>query len=352
MSAVSADAAASRAPDLDRAPVAIAWETTRACALRCVHCRADAIPRRDPAELTTNEGFALIDEAAALGARVLVLTGGDPFMRPDIFELIARGRAAGLHVGLSPSATARADRASLARAVAAGAGTIHLSLDGAVAETHDAFRGVRGSWQRTIDAIRASVELGARVQVATTACRRNVAELEALPALLAELGVTVWSLFFLVPVGRGRFDDMLDASETERILEWLASLAAASPFQVRTICAPQFRRVLVERGVPLGSVYPAVSSDGRGFCFVSHRGDVWPSGFLPLSAGNVREIPLAAIYREAPLFVALRDPARLGGRCGACPYARLCGGSRARAFAVTGDPFAEDPACPYLPAAA
>ncbi len=339
------------APDLERAPIVVAWETTRACALRCVHCRADAQPWRDPAELTTDEGKVLIDEVAALGARVLVLTGGDPFMRPDIFDLVAHARDRGLEVGLSPTATARANRANLARAVAAGASTIHLSLDGATAETHDAFRGVRGSFVRTLASVRASVELGARVQVATTACRRNLDELPEVARLVGELGATTWAVFFLVPVGRGRFDDALDAMETERILGWLVELSASSPFRVRTVCAPQFRRIAAERGAAGTRAVAAVTTDGRGFCFVSHRGEVWPSGFLPLSAGNVRAMPLATIYRDAPLFTALRDPSRLGGRCGRCPYRFPCGGSRARAYAMAGDPFAEDPACPYVPPA-
>lgn len=338
-------------PDLDRSPIVVAWEMTRACALRCVHCRADAQPWRDPLELDTDEGRALIDQVAELGTRLLVLTGGDPFMRPDVFELIAHTRNDGLAVGISPTATARASRANLQRAVAAGASTIHLSLDGATAETHDAFRGVRGSFQRTLHSIRVARELSARVQVATTACRRNASELDAIAALLADLGVHTWTLFFLVPVGRARAADMLDANETERILEWLVDAAARGPFRVRTVCAPQFRRVAAERGSPPAGVVPAVTTDGRGFCFVSHRGEVWPSGFLPISAGNVRETPLAPIYRESPLFIALRDPRRLEGRCGRCPYAFPCGGSRARAYALTGNAFAEDPACPYEPAA-
>lgn len=337
-------------PDLDRSPIVVAWEMTRACALRCVHCRADAQPWRDPRELTTDEGRRLIDEVAELGTRILVLTGGDPFMRPDVFELVAHARNDGLEVGLSPTATARASRANLQRAITAGASTIHLSLDGAAAESHDAFRGVRGSFERTLHSIRVARELGARVQVATTACRRNVTELPATAELLAELGATLWTVFFLVPVGRGRFEDMLDATETERVLEWLIDVAARSPFRVRTVCAPQLRRIAAQRGSPPG-VVPAVTTDGRGFCFVSHRGEVWPSGFLPISAGNVRETPLAPIYRESPLFIALRDPRRLEGRCGRCPYAFPCGGSRARAYALTGNAFAEDPACPYEPAA-
>lgn len=330
-------------PAFDRAPVTVAWEVTRACPLRCVHCRAEAQPRRHPGELSTAEGRALIADAAAMGARVFVVTGGDPLARPDAMELLGAIRDSGMHAGFSPSATARLTPDSLARAVAAGAGTVHLSLDGARPETHDGFRRVRGSHRRTTALVEAAVGTGARVQVGTTVSRRTVGELASLAEQLPP-GIALWSLFFLVPTGRAAMDDVLSAAEHERVLAWLASVEL--PFAVRTIAAPAFARVLAQAG---GDPTPSVT-DGNGICFVSHVGEVSPSGFLQQPVGNVRAAPLRHWYRHAPLFVALRDKDRLEGRCGRCEFRQLCGGSRARAWAMTGNPFAEEPTCAYQPA--
>lgn len=331
-------------PDFDRAPVTVAWEVTRACPLRCTHCRAEAQRHRDPGELSTAEGLALIADAAHMGAKVFVLTGGDPLARSDIWELLDAVRSAGLHAGFSPSATARLTPEKLARAVDAGAATIHLSLDGARPETHDGFRGTRGAHRRTLALLEAAVDLGVRVQVGTTVCRQTVDELPLLADALPP-GIAVWSLFFLVPTGRAAPGDVLGAEEHEAVLRWLATVEA--PFRLRTIAAPAFSRVLAASG---GTPLPAVT-DGNGMCFVSHRGEVCPSGFLPIPVGNVRAAPLWHWYRHAPLLVSLRDKERLEGRCGHCEYRGLCGGSRARAWAATGNPFAEDPSCAYQPGA-
>lgn len=330
--------------DFDRAPFTVAWEVTRACPLRCVHCRADAQTRADPAELTTAEGLDLIAQAAALGVRVFVITGGDPLARRDVFELLAAVRDSGMHAGFSPSVTPRLTRAALARACAAGAATVHVSLDGASAATHDRFRMVPGSFERTLRAIDDATELGIRLQVGTTVSRRTVDDLDAVAALLAGR-VDLWSLFFCVPTGRAGLADVLDADEHERVLAWLAR--SDFGFAVRAIAAPTYRRVLAQLGRPTG---PGVN-DGNGFAFVSHVGDVCPSGFLQSAAGNLRRATLGEIYRDAELFRSLRDPERLGGKCGRCEYRALCGGSRARAFAMTGDPLAADPTCAHRPAA-
>lgn len=352
--------------DFTRAPFTVAWEITRACALACLHCRAEAQPRRDPRELTTDEGLRLIDEVAAMGTPVLVITGGDPLMRPDCFEFIAHARARGLQVGFSPSATGRLTRDALRRARDAGTHRLHLSLDGATAETHDRFRGVRGSFARTWQAIHAARDLDLPLQIGTTVSRVNVHELPMLADLVAESGAVMWSVFFLVPTGRAQQAQMLDAAEHERVMGWLAELADSAPYDVRTTAGMQFRRILAQRaaarggpahiagaGFSFGSGSRPVRAvnDGDGFCFVSHIGDVCPSGFLQLSAGNVRERPLAEIYRGAPLFRRLRDRALLKGRCRVCEYREVCGGSRARAWAVTGDELAEDPSCSWVPAA-
>jgi AdoMet-dependent heme synthase len=332
-------------PDFAVAPLTVAWEITRACPLRCLHCRADAQHQRDPRELTTAEGLDVIAQAAEMGARVFVITGGDALARHDVFDLLTAARDSGMHVGFSPSVTPRLTADALTHAVGAGAATVHLSLDGASPETHDGLRRVRGSFARTLTAIDAAHATGARLQVGTSVARPTVRDLPAIVPLLAGR-VDLWTLFFLVPTGRAHAADLLDAAAHERVLHWLAD--AALPCPARTIAAPTYRRVLAQRGRPVG---PAVN-DGNGFAFVSHVGDVYPSGFLQMTAGNVRDAPLAHWYRDSPLFRSLRDPDRLGGKCGDCEYRRLCGGSRARAWGLTGDPLAADPTCAYEPATA
>lgn len=328
--------------DFGTTPFTVAWEITRSCPLHCVHCRADAQTRRDPRELSTEEGLALVEDVAAMGARVMVVTGGDPLARPDVFTFLRAIADAGMHAGFSPSVTPRLTRATLERAVEAGAATVHVSLDGASAQTHDGFRGVAGSYDRTRAAIDTIVALGARLQVGTTVSRRSVADLPEIARQLAGK-VDLWSLFFLVPTGRADTEDLLDPAEHDRVLRWMTE--SDFGFAVRAIAAPTARRVRLQLGLDPGPVV----NDGNGFAFVSHTGDVCPSGFLQLPAGNVRDAPLSHWYREADLFRALRDPDRLGGKCGRCDYRSVCGGSRARAWAMTGDPLAADPTCAYVP---
>jgi AdoMet-dependent heme synthase len=335
--------------DVAAAPITVAWEVTRACPLRCVHCRAEAIPHRDPEELATEAGKTLIDEVAGLGTRVLVLTGGDPLARPDVFALIAHAARRGLHVGFSPSVTGRLTPRAVRRARDAGASSVHLSLDGATAATHDDFRGIHGSFDRTLAAMAAVRRLGLPLQVGTSVTRHTVTDLPLMTELLDGL-VSMWSLFFLVPTGRAQAADMLDAGEHEEVLTWLARAAERVPFGVRTTAAPAYRRVRIQLG--LAAPPAATANDGKGFCFVSHTGEVHPSGFLPLPVGNVRTRSLAECYRDSRLFRALRDPDRLRGKCGDCEFRAVCGGSRARAYALTGDPLAADPSCAYLPGAA
>ncbi len=331
--------------DPSESPFTVAWEVTRACPLKCAHCRAVAQPLRDSRELSTEEGFSLIDQAAEMGTKVFVITGGDPLARKDVFDLIRHSAEAGMHTGFSPSVTPRLTERALEQARASGAYSIHISLDGASPETHDGMRGVRGSFFRTVRTLEAASRLDWRLQVGTTVSRSTVADLPKLAELLASLvpGLSLWSLFFLVPTGRATAAEVLDSDEHERILEWLAD--TQFPFPVRTIAAPSYRRVLALRGRPPG----APVNDGNGFAFVSHLGDVCPSGFLQIPAGNVRERSLADIYRKSDLFLSLRNPGLLGGKCGVCEFRSLCGGSRARAWALTGDPLAADPTCAYRP---
>ena len=356
--------------DFDRAPFTLAWEITQACALACVHCRASAQPRRHPRELTTREGLALIDGIAEMGNPILVVTGGDPLMRRDVFDLIRYSAERGLRVSLSPSATALLTRKNLQKAKDAGVVRLHLSLDGSTPEIHDAFRQVSGSYDRTLKGLQAAREIGLSLQIGTTVTRHNLADLPALAELIAGFGALMWNVFFLVPTGRGRVEDMISPRQHEDTFHWMYRLSKTAPFDVRTTAAQHYRRVVIEctraelgeRGAVrqalngagysfqdgLGRPQQGVN-DGKGFCFVSHLGDVCPSGFLQVPAGNVRETPIAEIYRNSRLFRELRDPSLLKGRCGRCEFRRVCGGSRARAHALTGDYLAEEPCCVYEP---
>lgn len=351
--------------DFDERPFLAIWEVTQACELACVHCRASAQPERHPLELSTKEGKSLIDEIAALRVPVFVLTGGDPIKRPDLFELIAHARQLGVRVSLTPSATPLLTREIVFRLKEAGLARLAVSMDGASAATHDAFRGMSGSFARTLDAVRWANEAGLPVQINTTFSRRNIREIDAIVALMEQLKITLWSVFFLVPTGRGKLSDLLNADEFEQVFARLYQLSRTASFDIKTTEAQHYRRYfLQQRAVErrAGTVElapeklpdtigraPRGLNDGKGFVFISHTGEVFPSGFLPVAAGNIRRQPLATIYRESGLFLGLRDPARLEGKCGACEFKHICGGSRARAYALTGNPFAEEPCCSYIP---
>ncbi len=339
------------------APFLVFWEMTRACDLACKHCRACAVPDRDQRELTTREGEALLASVAAMGTRLVVLTGGDPAKRPDLVPLVRYGTKLGLRMALTPSATPLITRELLEELRDAGLARLAISLDGRP-RAHDAFRGVDGSCARTFEILRDARELGITTQVNTSVSRFNREELPAIERAIRDLDIQLWSVFFVVPTGRGGNLACLDKEETEAMLVWLALVAQDAPFDVKTTAAPQFRRVLLQRKIARSAIVGVSDgigraargvNDGQGTMFVSHVGDVYPSGFLPIACGNVRERTLAEIYRFDPLFCALRRPDELGGKCGQCEFRKVCGGSRARAFAVTGDPLAEDPACSYVP---
>ncbi len=342
----------------DRAPFILFWETTQACDLACRHCRASAQPGRHADELSTLEGKALLDEAKAMGTPVVVLTGGDPAKRSDLVELVRHGDSIGLRMALTPSATALVTRELLIELKEAGLARIAISLDGVSAATHDDFRRVDGSWERTFSILREAKEVGLTTQVNTTVTRFNEPTLERIAEVIGELGVALWAVFFIVPTGRASEADLLDPDVIERVMERLADISETSPFDVKTTAAPHFRRVLLERKVRRQEVVGIADgigrarrgvNDGQGVAFISHIGEIFPSGFLPIHCGDVRVEGLTATYREHELFRRLRDPGSLEGKCGACAFKSVCGGSRARSHAIYGSPFAEDPACAYTP---
>lgn len=341
--------------DFDDRPFLVFWEITRSCALACSHCRASAQPKRHPDELDEIQASRLIAQMAEWKPPMLILTGGDPLMRRDALELVRQASDAGLHVGLSPSATERLLHTDFAAIKAAGVQRMSLSLDGASRETHDAFRNVAGTFDRTVEAVRRAAEVGLELQINTTLTRGNLAEYEDFKRLMFEWKPAMWSVFLLVPTGRAGLADMPDATDIERVFEDMADLVGKAPFAVKTTEGHHFRRVVMQRmGGGARRPRPGMRSplgirDGRGVMFISHTGEVSPSGFLPMVCGNVKDTHPAEIYRNHPLFVSLRDNNALGGKCGRCEFRSFCGGSRSRAYGVTGDPFSEDPACSYQP---
>ena len=340
--------------DFTQAPLVIFWEITRACALVCRHCRAQAQPKRHPLELTTQEGFRLLDQMAEFGNRpIVIITGGDALMRRDVFDFISYGLSKGLIVSLSPSATALVRPDTLRWLKEAGLSRISFSLDGARPETHDTFRGVVGAFQRTQDCIADAVEAGLSLQVNTTVTRYSLPEMAALAEIVQRSRAVLWDLFFLVPTGRALRQDMISPQEHEQVFNWLYDLSHRSPVGVRTTLGQPYRRVMLQRQqaaapATAGGSTPS-TNDGKGVCFISHIGQVQPSGFLPISVGNVRTSHLVDIYRNTPIFQELRDPCLLKGKCGVCPFNQVCGGCRARAYAMTGDYLQSDPICVFQP---
>ena len=356
--------------NFDRAPFTIAWEVTRACAYACKHCRADAQHRPDPDELTTEESFRLVDRLAEFGSPILVFTGGDPMMRRDLFDLIAYATQKGLRCSLTPTATALPTTERLQKAKEAGIRRLALSLDAPTAEVHDAFRQVQGSWDRTMRILHNAQEVGLSAQVNTTVTTYNVHLLPDMVPFIKEVGAVQWSVFFLVPTGRAQTPWMISAEEHERVFNWLYELSQEAPFDIKATAAPMYRRVAIERkkaeqgngkAGPItfqGAGFQYADglnrptrgvNDGNGFLFISHLGEIMPSGFLPVSAGNVRNQDVVDVYRNHNLFKSLRDPLLLKGKCRVCEYRDVCGGQRGRAYGVTGDYLESDPACLYEP---
>ena len=378
--------------DFDQNPFVVIWEMTRACDLACVHCRAAAQSRRSQFELTTAEGFALIDDIARLKPKVFVITGGDPLKRDDVYAMISYAKNVGLEPSVTPSATPLLTPEAIAKMKAHGVTRLAISLDHCNAAAHDDFRRVPGSFDLTIRAIEAARDNNIPVQINSTVSKRTAADMPRMAELLSRYeNIVMWSVFFLVPTGRAKTGDMIEAEEVEQLFGSLYEISKNVRFNVRTTEAMHYRRYVLQRSLaeqgksvdalidpitglvdastvfmgamgklPLGvqmqngaiTRAPRGVNEAKGFVFISHIGDVFPSGFLPLRAGNVKKESIVELYRKSPIFVSLRDTNNLKGKCGVCEFRELCGGSRSRAWSVTGDVFASDPICTYLPAMA
>jgi radical SAM protein len=373
--------------DFNRRPFTVVWETTRACDLACVHCRAQANPRRSAGELTFEEAQTLVQCIKAFGAPypLFILTGGDPAKRSDIFDIIAYARAEGLRVAMTPSATPLITRDAVRRFADAGLVRLALSLDGKDPLTHDRFRGVAGSFNRTLAILDWCRELGLETQVHTTVTRHVLDDLPAIAEMIARRGIKLWALFLLIAVGRAARPEVrrlnLNARQFESLFHWLYDLEKSASFDVTPREGYHYRRVLLQRraaeaGITVENLLceveknhstpadvrssakatrilraPLGVNDGKGILFISHQGDVQPSGFPNLVGGNIRRESLAGVYRNSPVFLRLRDSSLIEGKCGVCEFKNICGGSRSRAYAITGNAMHSDPFCAYQPAA-
>lgn len=329
-------------------PALIFWELTQACDLVCRHCRASAKKFCDPNELCEEEGERLIDELAQWSGPMLILTGGDPLKHPSFWHWLEYAREKGVKVSVTPSPTPLVTEAAIFKMKNLGVNRLGLSLDGAKGQTHDYFRGWEGSFARVLQIARWAQRAGLSLQVNTTLTRHNVHELEEMTLWIQQFQAKMWSLFFLIPVGRGKSIEIFTPEVHEAIFERLYKIKEETGIPVKTTEAPHYRRFVLQKMGKEG-VRGRGTGDGRGIVFVSRTGDIFPSGFLPLKAGNVREDSIREVYRNSELFKGLRDPDRFKGKCGVCEYRMICGGSRARAFALTGDPYESDPFCAYLP---
>jgi len=347
--------------DFARNPMLVYWETTRACALSCRHCRACAMPFSDPRQLTHEEGLKLLREIKEFGNPTphLVLTGGDPLERPRLLEVIDYAVELGIKVSMTPAATDKLSLDVFKQLKAHGVDSVALSLDGHTAEKHDGIRRVPGCFDITMQAAKWAGEAGLPLQINTLVTKETAPDLPEVYKLLHSFPLMRWSLFFLIAVGRGAELNEMEPEKGEELMRWVHDLVGKSPFQIKTTEAPSYRRVSHELMHEAGMTAADIRNtsvhrgygirDGNGIVFVSHIGEVYPSGFLPIVAGNVRMEPLWKIYRDSKVFAAVRDVNNFEGKCGYCEFRKICGGSRARAYVHTGNPTASDPFCPYQP---
>ncbi len=338
----------------EQIPAVVVWEATQACDMKCVQCRINSRPHRHPLELSTAEAFHLIDQIAKMKVPLFALTGGDPLKRADLLPIVQYASRNGLQSSLTASTTPLLVRQTVFDLGQSGLSRLAIGLDASTAPLHDSFRGSQGSYKRTLDAIAWCQEAKLPVQINTTLTRRNFADLDELIDLLVQKKIAFWNVFFLVPTARMQVSELLTADEHELAFARLFEASKRVNFEIKTTEGPHFVRYVVQQKAKTapGSTPSAAANylyDGKGLVFVSHTGEVYPSGFLPLPAGNILWEPLAEIYQYSPVFRSLRDGSQLKGKCGRCEFKDVCGGSRARAFAMTNDPLAEEPRCAYTP---
>ncbi len=339
----------------------MAWEITRNCNLSCIHCRAAATMGPHTGELDTASCLRLLDQIAEIGTPIVILTGGEPLLRSDIFEVASYGTEKGLRMVMAPNGTLITE--PLAKQMAtAGIKRISISLDGATKESHDAFRGVDGAYEGALRGIRLAREAGIEFQINTTITKANLEQIPHIQAVAVELGAVAHHIFLLVPTGRGKYilDQEISAAEYEQTLNWFYDQRETTPLQLKATCAPHYYRILRQRAKQEGKSVTfkthgldAVTRGclgGTGFCFVSHRGVVQPCGFLNLNCGDVTAQSFADVWHHSENFLALRNFDNLKGKCGRCEFRKVCGGCRARAYEATGDFLAEEPLCNYVPA--
>ncbi|MGC8546421.1 MAG: TIGR04053 family radical SAM/SPASM domain-containing protein [Thermoplasmata archaeon] len=360
--------------DFNMKPILIFWETTKACDLACKHCRASAITNALPDEMNVDQSINFINQIKDFGPPypVLILTGGDIMKKNGLEIILQKTKELGIPVSMSPSATPLLNENAFEMMKRYGVKSLSLSLDGARAETHDWLRGIDGTYERTIRLSKEIISRGFTLQINTAVFRRNVYELPYILKILIDNRIKTWEVFFLIKTGRGIDREDLNADEYEDVNNFL-EFASRYGIVIRTVESPIFRRIMFERqsseynggqtykslvektkeilGGPSGKVMGHTSNtrDGKGIIFVSHNGDVNPSGFLPLKLGNVKEKSIVEIYQNNEILRKLRDPSNFKGRCGACEYGDICGGSRSRAYSYYGDIFQEDPRCSYIP---
>ena len=374
--------------DVAKKPFIVFWELTRACMLACKHCRAKAQKKRHPDELTTEEAYSVVDQLKEFGEPypLLVITGGDPLMRDDVFEIVEYASRSGIRTAIAFSGTKLATKKKLEMLKESGIARIAISLDGSNPEIHDYFRGVTGTFETSLKILEMAKEVGISRQINTTVTTFNMLDLPNIMKIGLEYEIALWDVFFIVPTGRAKAEYMPSSQEFEDVLNFLYDVAKRTPLNVKSSAATHLRRIEHMRDSGIydlshGELYFKLVStlesfkeepkevvagaygksladgirrttgitDGRGMFFISHVGEVYPSGFLPIKAGNVREEKLKEIYANSKIFVELKNPDLLKGKCGVCEYRRICGGSRARAYAMTGDYLAEEPRCVYIP---
>ncbi|MBI5399668.1 radical SAM protein [Candidatus Saganbacteria bacterium] len=341
---------------MENKPKLIFWETTRSCNLKCLHCRASATSLVSPEELKTAEMKTFVDQVVEFSRPILVLSGGEPLLRPDILEIAQYAAQKGLRVALATNGTLVTPQVAQ-KIKAAGVQRVSISLDGATVATHDNFRGENGAFEKALAGFDNLQAIGVSLQINTTVTKRNVAELPEILKLVLARRADALHIFMLVPTGCGleiAETDMLPAEKYEEVLRWLYQKSQGTALDIKATCAPHYFRILAQQGAVIkkGEGMQARSKGclaGTEVCFVSYKGDVYPCGYLPVSSGNIRKLNFKEIWDSSPIFADLRETANLKGKCGCCEYRNICEGCRARAYAETNDYLAEEPYCIYEP---